>query len=291
MKITVPATSANLGCGFDSIGIAVNRYLTIEVLEKADVWQVEHTLGEEIPSNADNLLIETALQVKSDLVPHRIKMTSDIPLTRGLGSSSSVIVAGIELANQLGKLELTQDEKLNIACKIEGHPDNVAPALLGNLVVASFIDGEAYAIPLHFPYCALLAYIPNTELSTKRSREVLPSSLSFEDAVKASAISNVMIAALSKHHLHLAGKMIEQDLFHEKYRTPLVPEITTIREIAKKHNAYATYLSGAGPTVMMFVASNLRKNLALELEKLELDGEVVYLEIDRIGVNISGFED
>ncbi|WP_019771851.1 GHMP family kinase ATP-binding protein, partial [Streptococcus sobrinus] len=106
MKITVPATSANLGPGFDSVGVALSKYLTIEVLEPAADWQVDHDLGD-IPSDENNLLIQTALQIAPDLTPQRIKMTSDIPLARGLGSSSSVIVAGIELANQLAGLQLS----------------------------------------------------------------------------------------------------------------------------------------------------------------------------------------
>lgn len=130
MRITVPATSANVGPGFDSVGIAVSKYLTIDVLEAQENWWIEHDLGEEIPSNEENLLLQTALQVASDLPPHRLKMTSEVPLARGLGSSSSVIVAGIELANQLGKLSLSDEDKLEIATKIEGHPDNVAPAIL-----------------------------------------------------------------------------------------------------------------------------------------------------------------
>ena len=117
MKITVPATSANIGPGFDSVGVAVSKYLTIEVLEPADAWHIEHDLGD-IPSDENNLLISPALQVKSDLQPHKLVMTSDIPLARGLGSSSSVIVAGIELANQLANLQLSDDDKLDIATKI-----------------------------------------------------------------------------------------------------------------------------------------------------------------------------
>lgn len=126
MKITVPATSANIGPGFDSVGVAVSKYLTITVLEPSSQWEVQHDLGD-IPTDERNLLIQTALKVKSDLAPHKIDMVSDIPLARGLGSSSSVIVAGIELANQLGELKLSEQEKLDLATQIEGHPDNVAP--------------------------------------------------------------------------------------------------------------------------------------------------------------------
>ena len=106
MKIIVPATSANVGPGFDSVGIAVTRYLTIEVLEPADAWVIEHDLGAGIPTDEKNLLLSTALSISTDMQPHRIKMTSQVPLARGLGSSSSVIVAGIELANQLADLKL-----------------------------------------------------------------------------------------------------------------------------------------------------------------------------------------
>ena len=151
MRITVPATSANVGPGFDSVGIAVSKYLTIDVLETQENWWIEHDLGEEIPSNEENLLLQTALQVASDLPPHRLKMTSEVPLARGLGSSSSVIVAGIELANQLGKLSLSDEDKLEIATKIEGHPDNVAPAIFGNLVVASYVDQQTNHLVLPFP--------------------------------------------------------------------------------------------------------------------------------------------
>ena len=115
-----------------SVGVAVSKYLTIEYFRVfLERWGRFYMSLGDVPSDETNLLITTALQVKADLQPHRIKMVSDIPLARGLGSSSSVIVAGIELANQLAHLQLSADEKLVIATKIEGHPDNVAPAIFG----------------------------------------------------------------------------------------------------------------------------------------------------------------
>ena len=143
MKIIVPATSANIGPGFDSVGVALSKYLEIVIMEPSKDWFIEHDLGENIPTDASNLLIKTALRVTSTIQPHRIKMISDVPLARGLGSSSSVIVAGIELANQLANLNLTADEKLAIATEIEGHPDNVAPAIFGNLVISSYLKSVA----------------------------------------------------------------------------------------------------------------------------------------------------
>lgn len=290
MRITVPATSANVGPGFDSVGIAVSKYLTIDVLEAQENWWIEHDLGEEIPSNEENLLLQTALQVASDLPPHRLKMTSEVPLARGLGSSSSVIVAGIELANQLGKLSLSDEDKLEIATKIEGHPDNVAPAIFGNLVVASYVDQQTNHLVLPFPECALVAFVPNYELKTSDSRNVLPSEWTYKEAVAASAIANVAIAALAKGDLRVAGKAIEADRFHERYRQQLVVEFPQVKEVAHQHDAYATYLSGAGPTIMTLLPVEHAEAFAKDLESKDLNGQVFSLKIDTTGVKIEGSE-
>lgn len=283
MKITVPATSANVGPGFDSVGVAVSKYLTIEILEPSEKWEVLHDLGD-VPSDETNLLITTALQVKADLQPHRIKMVSDIPLARGLGSSSSVIVAGIELANQLAHLQLSADEKLVIATKIEGHPDNVAPAIFGNLVISSYVDEKVNSAVGAFPEASFVAFIPNYELKTSDSRNVLPNEFSYKEAVAASSIANVAIAALLTGDLEKAGKAIEADLFHERFRQKLVKEFAPIKEGAHEVGAYATYLSGAGPTIMTLAPKAKEAELVERLEALALDGEVVALYVDTKGV-------
>ena len=290
MRITVPATSANVGPGFDSVGIAVSKYLTIDVLETQENWWIEHDLGEEIPSDEENLLLQTALQVASDLPPHRLKMTSEVPLARGLGSSSSVIVAGIELANQLGKLSLSDEDKLEIATKIEGHPDNVAPAIFGNLVVASYVDQQTNHLVLPFPECALVAFVPNYELKTSDSRNVLPSEWTYKEAVAASSIANVAIAALAKGDLRVAGKAIEADRFHERYRQQLVAEFPQVKEVAHQHDAYATYLSGAGPTIMTLLPVEHAETFAKDLESKDLNGQVFSLKIDTTGVKVEASE-
>lgn len=290
MRITVPATSANVGPGFDSVGIAVSKYLTIDVLEAQENWWIEHDLGEEIPSDEENLLLQTALQVAADLPPHRLKMTSEVPLARGLGSSSSVIVAGIELANQLGKLALSDEDKLEIATKIEGHPDNVAPAIFGNLVVASYVDQQTNHLVLPFPECALVAFVPNYELKTSDSRNVLPSEWTYKEAVAASSIANVAIAALAKGDLRVAGKAIEADRFHERYRQQLVTEFPQVKEVAHQHDAYATYLSGAGPTIMTLLPVEHAEAFAKDLESKGLNGQVFSLKIDTTGVKVEDSE-
>lgn len=286
MKIIVPATSANVGPGFDSVGVAVTKYLEIQVCEEREEWMIEHQLGKWIPRDERNLLLKIALQIVPDLQPRRLKMVSDIPLARGLGSSSSVIVAGIELANQLGNLKLSQHEKLQLATKIEGHPDNVAPAIYGNLVIASSVEGQVSAVVAPFPECAFLAYIPNYELRTRDSRGVLPKKLSYKEAVAASSIANVAIAALLTGDMVKAGQAIESDLFHERYRQELVREFATIKKVAKKNGAYATYLSGAGPTVMVLAEPDKMPKIKAELGKQPFKGKLHDLEVDTQGVRV-----
>ena len=286
MKIIVPATSANVGPGFDSVGVAVTKYLEIQVCEEREEWMIEHQLGKWIPRDERNLLLKIALQIVPDLQPRRLKMVSDIPLARGLGSSSSVIVAGIELANQLGNLKLSKHEKLQLATKIEGHPDNVAPAIYGNLVIASSVEGQVSAVVAPFPECAFLAYIPNYELRTRDSRGVLPKKLSYKEAVAASSIANVAIAALLTGDMVKAGQAIENDLFHERYRQELVREFATIKKVAKRNGAYATYLSGAGPTVMVLADPDKMPKIKAELEKQPFKGKLHDLQVDTEGVRV-----
>ena len=286
MKIIVPATSANVGPGFDSVGVAVTKYLEIQVCEEREEWMIEHQLGKWIPRDERNLLLKIALQIVPDLQPRRLKMVSDIPLARGLGSSSSVIVAGIELANQLGNLKLTDHDKLQLATKIEGHPDNVAPAIYGNLVIASSVEGQVSAVVAPFPECAFLAYIPNYELRTRDSRGVLPKKLSYKEAVAASSIANVAIATLLTGDMVKAGQAIESDLFHERYRQDLVREFATIKKVAKRNGAYATYLSGAGPTVMVLADPDKMPKIKAELEKQPFKGKLHELQVDTQGVRV-----
>ncbi|MGM0215195.1 homoserine kinase [Enterococcus sp. AZ109] len=286
MKIRVPATSANLGPGFDSCGIALSQYLVIEIGASSTQWVVEHDLSDAIPRDERNLLIQTALKLAPELMPHRIKMSTDIPVARGLGSSSSVIVAGIELANRLGNLNLSVREKLEIATGIEGHPDNVAPAICGSFVVASYADDQVEYVKHHFPECDVVAFIPNEELLTSASRGVLPSEFSYQEAVKASSIANVMIAAVLNGNLPLAGKMMEKDLFHEKHRQHLVPHLTEIRSITQEMGGYGSYLSGAGPTVLTLLSPDKSKQVAERLKELDSNARVEILAIDQEGLQV-----
>ena len=293
MKIIVPATTANIGLGFDSIGIAVNLYLTLTVVEPSNEWKIEHPFGEPVPSNQENLIIETALAVCPALQPHYLVCESDIPMTRGLGSSSSAIVAGIELANQLGNLNLTPQQKVEWATKLEGHPDNVAPAILGGLVVATYneeIQEVDYLQKEIHSAIQGIALIPDFELSTKASRQVLPSEFVYSKAVQASSRSNVLVAALWQEDWENVSRIVEKDLFHEPYRETLIPFLTPVRKLAKEKEAIGTYLSGAGPTVMVLsskdksttIVEYLQENLPSELGNYNIQ----VLTVDQLGVRV-----
>jgi homoserine kinase len=287
MIIRVPATSANLGPGFDSIGIALSLYLTLETYETTTTWQVDHTLGDEIPNNADNMIIQTALKIAPNLAPHRISVTTDIPVARGLGSSSSAIVAGIELANQLANLNLTAQQKMQQAAKIEGHPDNVAPAIYGNLVIGASVNDSFHAVKTDFPNLAFVAYIPHYELKTADSRQALPDSLTLHQAAHASSIANTFIAALLTGDVTQAGELMEADEFHEPYRQKLVPELLKIRQIAHENHAIATYLSGAGPTVMTILNDKDVQTFQKQLTEHGLTDTCLKLDIDKNGLSVN----
>lgn len=286
MQIRVPGTTANLGPGFDSCGLALNLYLTLTVGEVQDKWEVIHSLGEGIPVDQTNVIVTTACKLCPDLEPRKLWMTSEVPSTRGLGSSSAAIVAGIELANQLGNLMLSQQEKVTYATLMEGHPDNVAPAILGDFVVATKIEQEVYAVKHSFPATGILVCIPNGELLTSESRDVLPQTLTYSTAVTASSIANVMISAILANDLSLAGKMMEQDLFHEYYRKNLIPHLSDIRETANQFGAYGTFLSGAGPTVLTLVPLAKLKKLQSKLERNYPQAMIKELKIERNGVEV-----
>ncbi|KRM60103.1 homoserine kinase [Ligilactobacillus animalis] len=282
-KIIVPASSANLGPGFDSLGLAVDRYLTLEVLEKMPNWQIEHDLGPEVSHDETNLVIKSALTLDKDLTPHRIKMNSEIPLARGLGSSSAAIVAGLKLAQVLSAKQFSDQELLEVATKLEGHPDNVAPALFGGLTISLMVNERPQTIKATFPEIGLLAYIPDFELETKVSRSVLPERLEYATAVRAGSGGNALVAALLTDDLELVAELIEQDGYHEPYREKLVPHLKILRELGHKVEAKGTYLSGAGPTVMTLIAPEKMASFIKAAREHGLTGEFTQLAVDQKG--------
>lgn len=284
--IRVPATAANLGPGIDSIGAALHLYLTVIIEERTEKWRVNHALGTDIPRDEHNLMVQAALKVAPKLVPHQLTVMSDIPVSRGLGSSTSAIIAGIKIANELGELNLTIDEQLNWAVKLGGALDNVAPALLGQAAVATVNGGEAHALQLPLPNLSALVFIPGQKLLARKSRAALPKEVALKTAVHASGVANVLVAALLEQKWELAAKMIELDEFHEQARSQLVPELQQIRDTAHDLGIIGTYLSGAGPTVVTLSTTAKLTILRNHLDQLNLPGSLRIMPIYEHGATV-----
>lgn len=285
MLIKVPASTANLGPGFDSIGMAVSLYLEVKVLNLSDRFQVDHVMPG-IPHDENNLIVKTALTVYSGLKPLHLQVKSDIPLSHGLGSSSSAIAAGIELADYFGKLGLSDDEKVQIGAEIEGHPDNIAPTILGGLVIGTEVEKHFDAVKAPLPPYSLVAYVPSYNLPTKKARAVLPTELDFKTATHGSAIANTLVASLFAKKYHMAGELMEKDVFHETYREELIPELAKIREVAHQKHTLTTYLSGAGSTVMTWIEDEHVKGFLSSLRKHDLKDKTLILHPDEHGVQV-----
>lgn len=288
-SITVPGSTANLGPGFDSIGLAVNRYLTLQVCRN-DAWEFVpmSDILAGIPTDKSNLIYEVAASVASDygmeLAPCKVHLYSDIPLSRGMGSSAAAIVAAIELADKLLDLNMTNKEKLRRASIYEGHPDNVAASLYGGLVIGIHDDEETELIHDIYPDVDLIAVIPDYKLKTTDSRRLLPDEFSYAEAVKASSVSNVLVASLLQNRWDLAGKMMMKDLFHQPYRKKVVPELEKAFSIVDDLNVYGASLSGAGPIVIFYTAVGNGESVIDEIKKHYPTHDVQLLQVDNQGV-------
>jgi homoserine kinase len=289
--IKVPASTANLGPGFDSLGLALDLYLTLEV-EKSENWEVTSLVKEleGLPSGAQHFICQTALrtakQFNGVLPPCSIKILSHIPLARGLGSSAAAIIAGIEIANQMANLQLTTNQKLEIAAELEGHPDNAGASLLGGLVVGSQLDKSVDIIKVEDLDFVVTAVVPRMELRTESAREVLPAEMHFSQAVKGSAISNTLVAALITGNWEVAGKMMRKDCFHQPFRIELVPHFPIIQEEALRLGAFGVALSGSGPTVVCFSKREASEGLVNGLRAVFSGFNVMKLNIDNHGMQV-----
>lgn len=293
-RIKIPATTANIGAGFDSIGIALNLYLELEV-EKAKEWLfvLQSSTLKGLPTNKENYIFQTAKTValrygEKELPACKVTIKSEIPLARGLGSSSTAVVAGIELANQLLGLSLTKEEKADLATEIEGHPDNVAPAIYGGCVIGHVDETfEFVQVPID-EELLFIAAIPNFELETAYARSILPADFPHAEAVKASSVANVSVAAICQKDWDLLGKMIEKDLFHQSQRKALVPDYDlVVSEL--KDDVYGVYLSGAGPTMIALAPDEARSKLSAWKQKFpQLEWKI--LKADNKGMRVEYVE-
>ena len=288
-KISVPASTANLGPGFDSIGIALDKYLEVEV-ELATEWKIDNLTENlpDVPNPQDHLMIiaaeKTAKTHGLSLPPCHVYMKSEIPLARGMGSSASAIVAGVELANQVLDLQLTAHDKLKVATEMEGHPDNAAASIFGGFTISSSADnGDIHVFHAYHIDASFVLFIPNYELKTEAARSVLPDSYTRNVSAQASAVANLLTAAFLSQSFEQAGMYMEQDLFHEPYRLDLIPESRDIKVAAKNAGAFGTCISGAGPTLLSLVQKGTEIEFISKLDGMFPNFELVPVPINRTG--------
>lgn len=294
-QIKVPGSTANLGPGFDSIGLGLSLYLTLEVTLQ-DSWEFVH-IGEHVPTDTTvetHLIYTIAQQVAREynatLPPCKIEMTSELPLARGIGSSAAAIVAAIELANVLGDLQLSTQDKLNISSQIEGHPDNATASVLGGLTISSMNEaGIVDTLHINEVDAAFVVFIPDVELKTADSRDVLPQQFDRGYAVRASANANMLAASLIAKDYVRIGRYMEADLFHEPFRAKLIPNYAEIREAAKAAGAYGTALSGAGPTVISIIPTTLQQQFVAEMKEKFPQHNIVLTFADTNGSSVFAY--
>ncbi|EHJ07469.1 homoserine kinase [Staphylococcus simiae] len=293
LELTIPASTANLGVGFDSIGMALDKFLFLSVQKSNSAnWEYDFLdeASKSLPADETNFIYQVAQQVAQKynvtLPALHITMRSEIPLARGLGSSASALVGAIYIANYFGNIQLSKYEILQLATEIEGHPDNVAPTIYGGLIAGYYNDitNKTSVAHIDIPDVDIVVTIPFYELRTVESRKALPSHLSHNEAVKSSAISNTMICALAQHNYDLAGELMQQDGFHEPYRQPLIKEFADIKAIAQEFQAYATVISGAGPSILTFSRKEKSGALVRHLNKQFSTCHSELVDINKTGV-------
>ncbi len=253
LKITVPASSANLGAGFDALGLALTLYNRVW-MEEADGCRIESRDGTHIPLDESNLIYQTA-RTLFERCGHPFRglhlvQENNIPMTRGLGSSSACLVAGLLGANTLLGSPLSGAELLDVAAELEGHPDNVAPALLGGLVTAVMEGGRVHAVSVPVaPSFRFAVFVPDFELKTEVARAALPAGVPLGDAVYNLSRAALMTASLfsgSFENLRVAV----QDRLHQPYRFPMIPHAEQVFYLAYELGAFGVCISGAGPSIL-----------------------------------------
>ena len=263
VRVIVPATSANCGPGFDVLGAACNLYneFTYELTERGFELEVTGEGSGRLHASGKNLAFLAFFRLWNELTDRRytglkVTMHNRIPLSRGLGSSSTAIVAGLMAANYLTGSTLTRRQLVDYATEIEGHPDNVAPALLGGFTVSYMSHGKAASLrfvpkkPLSF-----IAAVPAEPLSTARARQAIPEMVSHKDAVFNAGRSALLVSALLTGEYKFLPDALE-DRLHQPYRMPLINGTQAVFKAAKNAGAYGAIISGAGSTLMAYAAAD-----------------------------------
>ena len=296
--VRVPASSANMGAGFDSLGIALGLYNTLKISETPDGITVYNNSKDYIPIGEKNLVYRAITRV-FDEVGYKKKgikiiQSSEIPVTRGLGSSSACIVGGMLAANVISGRKLDYKQILNLAAEMEGHPDNVTPALFGVFCVAAKENGKTIFSSTKLSQKVKLAVmVPEFYLSTKSSRGALPESVALSDAAynisRASLLSTLLI-----NEKYDDLKYAVRDRLHQDFRKDSIENFDEIMEKTYEFGAKATYLSGSGPTMVSILTENFdgfSRNMGEFFKALPNGWSVRVLPIDNVGAILKECEE
>ena len=298
VEVCLPASSSNLGAGFDCFGVALKLYLTIRasVRSKANECKIKTTGPREnaaLPKGPTNLIYRAmsfaASKQQFALPPVELAVHNEIPLASGLGSSAAAIVGGIKLAGRLCDIDLTNAQVLNLASEFEGHPDNVGATLYGGFVIScrKSVD-EAFSIEHEWPSdIKFVAVSPRSQVSTQAARAQLPRTVSRSDAVFNLQRAALFASVLEKRRYDLLWDVM-RDRLHQTHRASLVPGIREALAIEKQKGLLGIALSGAGPTVIALVDGNVGvgKQIAACFRKHKIESKVRELEADNEGCRV-----
>ncbi len=299
-KITIPATSANIGSGFDSSGVALRLYNTVyfDSSNRIDILSLDDTV---VPNGAANLIYKAAKklfeQAGRPLPGLMLRQRNNVPMTRGLGSSSACIVAGLLGANALLDWKYSRGELMNLAARMEGHPDNVVPAFSGGFST-SVISDDGTVMTTRFDIeqtLQFVAFIPPFELKTSVARSVIPKTVKHKDAVFNLSRSGLLTAAFAAKDYRLL-KEASMDRLHQPYRLGMIEGAKKMFEITESLGALATYISGAGPTIMAIVSpqnTEFKRRIQEELQKDRETSqyEIRWLTADNTGAVIESIDE
>ena len=292
-KLRVPASSANLGSGFDSIGACLDIWNEIKFCEGDFSISNEGYGAESFSTDKKNLIYKSYLQANQILGKSEkeisINCSNNIPISGGLGSSSAAIISGIMIAYAINNIDINKDDIFQISASMEGHPDNVGPAIFGGITIGYNDDNDWYISPVKYSKnLKIISFVSDQKILTKESRKGLPDGISREDSVYNISRSALLINSLSNNNFD-DFKYAFQDKVHEQYRTPQIKGFSTISNAAISAGALATYLSGSGPTISAISES---KELTINYEmldaanKLGINGEGIICKISESGVQL-----
>jgi len=294
ISVRVPATSANLGPGYDAVGLALSLGMRIG-LDRARQPEIEVSgTGEDlVPRGPEHPAYRAARFVAEVVgepdVHFRLVQENDIPPTRGLGGSAAALVGGAVAANELFGGQIAAPDLLNIVCELDGHPDNAAPALLGGLVIGTLTPTGVSAVRLEPKDLAVAVAVPDFAVSTTAARRALPELVPHRDAVFNVGRSGLLLGALATGEYGLL-RVAMQDKLHQPYRAHLVPGLEEVIDAALAQGAHGACLSGSGPTVLAFTSRELAPAVAVAMKKtFEAGGTTARswaLEVDLIGARV-----